>query len=345
MMAEEEAAVPPQPQQPMQIDRLVVNNRNPALAALRPKQFTGDVENAPHFLRAFERYAIASGIPDGEKPVYLALLCDGTAEAWFTHLPQEVKNNWQQLRQQFQNKYILAPHIDVKKRLDAMTSVQGPTEPIEAYIQRMRTKMTDLGYDEQLQCSIIIQNMKSAYKKYALLGLPYDNLDILNQKMAACELSFRSDVNDAELHIAQVQRSDTELLKDAIVSLSERVNQLCTEGARWPLPQDNTQQSQRRPQQWRQPDWRQQQSANTSYQPWMSPRPAQTQWRPQRQRPQQTWEPRQSSQYGQPRPWQRPGRDWQPATPRYRSQWNARPQVPQATRDDSQRFQGNGDGL
>ena len=166
--------------------------QNTALNTFKPKPFTGISKDAPAFLRSFERYAMAAEIQPAQKCVIFSLLVTDFAENWFNDLPVATKNNWDLLRAAFELKYVTAAHLAVKKRLLSLSTVQNPLESVEKYIERIKSVMTELDYDPQLQISIIIQGLRQEFRSYALLGLPYETVEQLVQKLSNCELSFQT---------------------------------------------------------------------------------------------------------------------------------------------------------
>jgi hypothetical protein len=171
--------------------QLVIPGMQGSLSAFKPRKFNGRVDDALPWKRTFDRYSQIALIQGQQRCAAFGLLLEGPAEAWFDALTPAQRTTWDDLERAFQVKYVTAPGVVIQKQMSTMACTQSPTEAIADYLARLRPRMNELGYDAQLQLSVIIQNLRPEFKTYAVMGLPYADVDALQEKLIHCELSFQ----------------------------------------------------------------------------------------------------------------------------------------------------------
>lgn len=210
-MANQQNPNPNNPNPPAQ--QIVLQNNGGAVGVFKPGQFDGNISVAQQWIRTFERYAALANMANPAKCNAFGLLMAESAELWYNGLTDAVRLAWDQLRQAYMDKWINAGHIAVQKQLDTMTCRQGPSESINSFVTRLRGKMDELHYEDQLQLSFIIQGLRPEFKAYAVMGLPYEDVDALQNKLSNCELSFKVNFDSTPTPAAAAVRDSDERIQ------------------------------------------------------------------------------------------------------------------------------------
>lgn len=161
------------------------------LGSFKPSSFHGDILDALRWKRTFLRYIGLCNLQPQQKCHVLGLSMAGPAEIWFNALPIATRLDWEVLEIAFDEKWITAAHIGIQKQFHTMTCHQTPSESIGDFITRLRTKMDELQYNQQLQLATIIQNLQPHLRAYAVMGLPYVDVDALQNKLINYDLSVK----------------------------------------------------------------------------------------------------------------------------------------------------------
>ena len=113
---------------------------HPEVASFRPPTFkcSNASEDADRWLKRFTSYADYCNMDNQKKSRAFRLMVDCAAEVWLNGLADAVKQDCDQLRAAFTEKYINANNITCLKEQGLLARIQGPQEPVEGYITDVR---------------------------------------------------------------------------------------------------------------------------------------------------------------------------------------------------------------
>ena len=102
-----------QEQNRIQIQQAIQQWGNQAEASsLRPASFKGLAsEDADHCMKRFLSYSEFCNMDDQRKARIFRLMVEQAAQVWYNSLPEAVRENWQQLQEAFNQKYINANNL------------------------------------------------------------------------------------------------------------------------------------------------------------------------------------------------------------------------------------------
>lgn len=127
-----------QAQQDLQ-DRLGKDLRNLQIIAFSP----GQVSNVREWIESFLNRKAALGIPDDRGCRLLRALMAGEALDWVRQLDPQVQNNFQQMCDQFRERFLIRNHFSLQSRkADYFQLQQAAGESVKAFASRLK----ELGY-------------------------------------------------------------------------------------------------------------------------------------------------------------------------------------------------------
>ena len=160
---------------------------HPEVASFRPPTFKGLAnEDADRWLKRFTSYADYCNMDNEKKSRAFRLMVDGAAEVWLNGLADAVKQDWDQLRAAFTEKYINANNVAWLKEQGLLARVQGRQEPVEVYITDVRQKCNQLQKGEMETKSIILRGLLPEIKAF-VIGHQPETLDDLEAKARLAE--------------------------------------------------------------------------------------------------------------------------------------------------------------
>lgn len=169
------------------------DNRLLAAVAMRPTMFNGKkTEKARQWWSAFDRYANFAGIEGENKAQLLGMMLSGIALLWYDALPDDVKEDPEQLEEAFREKYIDAAPDRLQHHIDAMAKSQQDSETVEEYAAEAKTRLHNLGFNAAQQISIIINGLRPDIRSVVLQHLPFETVDALVSKAKNVEQALKN---------------------------------------------------------------------------------------------------------------------------------------------------------
>ena len=103
---------------------------------------------------------------DQRKARIFRLMVEQVAEVWYNSLSEAMRENWQQLQEAFNQKYINANNLHWLKQPGLFARVQGHGESVESYITDVRLRCSQLQKGEGETRSIILRGLLPGIKAF-----------------------------------------------------------------------------------------------------------------------------------------------------------------------------------
>lgn len=199
------------------------DNRLLAAVAMRPSMFNGKkTEKARQWWSAFDRYANFAGIEGENKAQLLGMMLSGIALLWYEALPDDVKEDPEQLEEAFREKYIDAAPDRLQHHIDAMAKSQQESETVEEYAAEAKTRLHNLGFNDAQQISIIINGLRPDIRSVVLQHLPFETVEALVSKAKNVEQALKNYVKGLPT-TAKTETTTNDGVKEAIQKLTANV--------------------------------------------------------------------------------------------------------------------------
>ena len=172
----------------------VIQNQLPLLAFnFKPPSFDGSQsENARKWINKFERYSDIAGAQVNERCGLMGLLMTGLAETWFNSLPEDVRQNYDQLRQAFEQKFIQVPATVMQRQLSTIQRTQQASESVDSYFTEARAKLNEHNFPQELSTTLLINGLRPEIKSLVLQHQPLDDIDDLLDKARHIEAALKA---------------------------------------------------------------------------------------------------------------------------------------------------------
>ena len=159
----------------------------------RPQSFDGTrLDSANKWLRNFNRYGNLAGVNGGDRCTLLGLLLSGTAETWYNSLPQEVREDYDELERRFRAKYVDAESTRMQRQMSTLTRMQQTGESVDAYFTDARSKLEEHHFPQDFEITLLINGLRSDIKGLVMQHQPFNNVDDLLNKAKHIETSLKS---------------------------------------------------------------------------------------------------------------------------------------------------------
>lgn len=159
----------------------------------RPQSFDGTrLDSANKWLRNFNRYGNLAGVNGGDRCTLLGLLLSGTAETWYNSLPQEVREDYDELERRFRAKYVDAENTRMQRQMSTLTRMQQTGESVDSYFTDARSKLEEHHFPQNFEITLLINGLRSDIKGLVMQHQPFNNVDDLFNKAKHIEASLRS---------------------------------------------------------------------------------------------------------------------------------------------------------
>ena len=122
----------------------------------------------------------------------MGLLMTGGAGTWFDSLGQDIRQNYEQLQEQFRQTYIDVEHTRLQRQMATLTRVQQTGETVDSYFTDARSKLAEHNFDQNFQLTLLINGLRSDIKGLVMQHQPYQNVGQLLNKARHVEASLRA---------------------------------------------------------------------------------------------------------------------------------------------------------
>ena len=140
-----------------------------------PGTFSGkSTDNGLEFLQRFELWANYRNLNEAGRLNAFALLLRDSASLWFRVLPDDCKDTWGHLRQNFNQRFGLNPHTNYQRASALWSMTQNTDEPVLNFIERLRLAASEVNVpDEQLRF-LIINGVRPGIRQHVIKSNPAD---------------------------------------------------------------------------------------------------------------------------------------------------------------------------
>ena len=203
-----------------------------------PPQFYGKEDEIPtRWLRKFDAYVVLKQFDNIQRLNIFSLLMSGEAERWYTSLPDDLANNWENMRAafigRFQNR---APQWRIDQEL--RTIKQMDKETIEKYASRLRDMCYRYNRNDNELFSLFLQGLIPSIRSTVVNRDPVNFQEAVAFARTA-EVVERFDDDVKALKTGRTSDTSTEVLQQAFDSLlkqNEVLHEKLSAAAVTPLP-------------------------------------------------------------------------------------------------------------
>jgi hypothetical protein len=139
-----------------------------AVSSLLPKSFAGSPsEDVNKFLRQVNNYAQYAQMDEEAKLRFFPLILSGRASIWFEDLPQDIKQNWENLTARFTEQF--GPNLLGFLRQESLTNrTQGKTEGVESYSIDLMHRLNLANIEDPERYRIFLRGLRPGLKALLL---------------------------------------------------------------------------------------------------------------------------------------------------------------------------------
>ena len=194
-----------------------------------PPHFNGESrDQANTFWQKFLRYTKAHNIQGNERSTIFGLLVSDTAELWYNALPEQTRNNFEQLEQAFKAQYVNAPAQDFKRKIDMLKCKQLVNESVDSYFTKTLSQFDGQSLPLDLRLALLIDGLQPSLRAVVLQHGPYDAVSSLLDRCRRVESSLTTADPSGTTHsfVTSAVAAAKERLADAVKDLKEEMRHI-----------------------------------------------------------------------------------------------------------------------
>lgn len=172
---------------------------------------------AEKWFQQYESYTALNNIKGQNKSLLIQFYMKDHAAAFYDSLSEEVRSDYQELRNAFTNRFNGKDGLD--SDLEILSLQQQPTESISSFFTRFLKVTNDRGYPEGLLVSILLKGLSPQIKQ---IVMPQNHTDVENIRKAA----VLAEKTLASTTCTNVAVTFMDKVSEQIQSLAQQISQL-----------------------------------------------------------------------------------------------------------------------
>ena len=183
-----------------------------SFSGIRNLRFTGEGDPIS-FLDKFELFTAFQKKNARQKAAMLPIYFEGVALTWYKELPEEIKKDYEDLKDAFLNRFN-SPDLKWVREQKVLERSQGPQESVDQYLNDMNTLCSTLEKEPNERMSLTLKGLRPEIKKFVITNRPKS----LSELESWARLAYQLGIGATD--------SASELLLQETRGLREEINEL-----------------------------------------------------------------------------------------------------------------------
>lgn len=142
--------------------------------------------DAEAFMREFEDTSNYKGLNAAKRQAAFSLCLKGAVKDWHDSLPQDIKNDWDRMKDRFLNVYKPRPELKWARERELYQRQQKVGEPVVSFISTLHREARALQLGEEQTINLIIGGLQPQIRSHVLDQHPH-NLEELRESASRAE--------------------------------------------------------------------------------------------------------------------------------------------------------------